>query len=318
VTLNWSAVGGAAGYGVLRSTISGGPYTQVASQTTTTYSDTGLTNGTTYYYVVRAFGASQESVNSAQVSATPAVPLPSPNAALPAAGRFLVLDAQTAAQQFANGAAVTSWQDISGNARHAVASGATTPVLVTNAINGQAVLRFDGVDDHLALPSGFQDFTAGMSLYVVMRPSALTNSFKVVALGNGAGQQNIGLGRAGSTAGFQFFNTNAGGAYSWFDTPSGLSAGEVSVVSVQQDGGAAGGVSYAELTKNGALLFGQQVYVPPVVTRAVNYIGKSYWNEGMFQGDIAEIILYNRKLSAQEHSAVQTYIASKYGLSVLP
>ena len=32
-----------------------------------------------------------------------------------------------------------------------------------------------------------------------------------------------------------------------------------------------------------------------MATRAVNYIGKSYWNEGMFQGDIAEIILYNRK-----------------------
>jgi hypothetical protein len=56
--------------------------------------------------------------------------------------------------------------------------------------------------------------------------------------------------------------------------------------------------------------------VPPVTTRAVNYIAKSYWAEGMFQGDIAEIILYNRKLSAQEHAAVQTYVANKYGLTL--
>ncbi len=318
VTVTWSAVGGATGYRVYRGTTSGGPYALIASPTTTNHADTGLTNGTTYYYVVRAFNATLVSVDSQQVSATPAVVLPGPDPALPAAGRFLVLDAQTAALQFANGAAVTSWSDISGNARHAVASGITTPVLMTSAINGRPVLRFDGVDDHFTLPSGFQDFTAGMSLYVVMRPNGLSYGFKIVTLGNGAGQQNIGLGRAGDTAGFQFFNTNASGTFSWFNTPSGLAVGEASLISVQQDGGAAGNLSYAEVTKNGVALLGQNVYVPPVATRSLNYIGKSYWSDGMFQGDIAEIILYNRKLSAAEHAAVKTYIANKYSLSITP
>ena len=314
--LSWAAVSGATGYRVYRGTTSGGPYALVASPTATSYSNTGLTNGTTYYYVVRTFNGTLESVNSAQVSATPSAPLPSPDPALPAAGRLLVLDAQTAALQFANGAAVTTWSDISGNARHAAASGGTTPVLATNTINGKPALRFDGVDDHFTLPSGFQDFTAGMSLYVVMRPSVLTNSFKVVALGNGAGAQNVGLGRAGQTAGFQFFNTNADGQYSWFNTVGGLTAGEASLIAVQQDGGAAGSFSYAELAKNGVALLGQQMFVPPVAARSLNYIAKSYWNEGMFQGDIAELILYNRKLTAQENGAVQTYLASKYGLSL--
>jgi fibronectin type 3 domain-containing protein len=316
VVLSWSAVSGATGYRVLRGTISGGPYTQVASPAGTSHSDSGLTNGTAYYYVVRAFNASLESPNSQQVSATPVVPLPEPNPALPASGRFLVLDAQTAALQFANGAAVTAWQDISGNARHAAASGSTTPVLVTNAINGQPVLRFDGVDDHLTLPSGFQDFTAGMSLYVVKRPSVLTPGFKIVALGNGAGQHNIVLGRAGSTSGLQYFTTNAGGEYAWFNTPSGLAAGEASLVSVLQDGGSAGSLALAEVAKNGVALFAQQVFVPPVTVRSINYIARSYWAEGMFQGDIAEIVLYNRKLTAQEHANVKAYLAGKYGLSV--
>jgi hypothetical protein len=55
-----------------------------------------------------------------------------------------------------------------------------------------------------------------------------------------------------------------------------------------------------------------------VTTRSTNYIGKTYWNEGMFQGDISEVILYNRKLNAAEHAAVKAYIAGKYGLSVAP
>jgi fibronectin type 3 domain-containing protein len=317
-TLNWSAVGGAVSYRVLRSTVSGGPYTLVASPSVPTHVDNGLTNGTTYYYVVRTFNGAIESANSQQVAATPSVVLPGPDPALPAAGRLLVLDAQVAAQQFANGASVTTWSDISGNSQHATGSGAASPVLVTNALNGRPALRFDGVDDHFVLPSGFQDFTAGMSLYVVMRPSGLTQGFKIVALGNGAGQQNIGVGRAGGTPGFQVFNTNANGQYSWYDTASGLVVGEASVVSVLQDAGAPGNSSYSELTKNGAVLLGQNMFVPPVTTRSTNYIGKTYWNEGMFQGDISEVILYNRKLNAAEHAAVKAYIAGKYGLSVAP
>jgi fibronectin type 3 domain-containing protein len=321
VAVSWGAVSGATGYRVLRGSTSGGPYTLIASPTTTSYSNTGLTNGTTYYYVVRAFNGTQESANSAQVSATPSAPLPNPDASLPAAGRLLVLDAQTAAQQFGNGAAVTTWSDISGGARHASAGGASSPVLVTNAINGRSVLRFDGVDDHMTLPSGFQDFTAGMSLYIVMRPSAVPAfSFKIFALGNGPGQQNIGLARGvEASPGLLMWNSNAAGEYSWFASSGGLLAGETSLVSVLQDGGTVGGVSYAELGKNGVTLAGQNLFVPPVATRAVNYIAKSFWStEGPFQGDIAEIILYNRKLSAAEHAGVKSYIANKYGLSIAP
>ena len=72
VSLTWSASTGATSYNVKRSTTSGGPYTQMASPTTTSFTDTGLTNGTTYYYVVSAVNATGQSANSNQVSATPA------------------------------------------------------------------------------------------------------------------------------------------------------------------------------------------------------------------------------------------------------
>jgi hypothetical protein len=56
---------------VKRSTTNGGPYTTIASRTTTGYTDTGVSNGTTYYYVVTAVNGGGESGNSSQVSATP-------------------------------------------------------------------------------------------------------------------------------------------------------------------------------------------------------------------------------------------------------
>lgn len=69
IDLTWNAVAGAASYNVLRSLTSGGPYSQVASVTTTSHSDTGLSASTTYFYVVRAV-AGCESGNSNQASAT--------------------------------------------------------------------------------------------------------------------------------------------------------------------------------------------------------------------------------------------------------
>ncbi|OMC74041.1 fibronectin type III domain-containing protein, partial [Paenibacillus odorifer] len=73
VSLSWTASSSAISYTVKRATTSGGPYTTVATGlTSTSYTNTALTNGTTYHYVVSATNSVGESVNSGQASATPA------------------------------------------------------------------------------------------------------------------------------------------------------------------------------------------------------------------------------------------------------
>jgi fibronectin type 3 domain-containing protein len=71
VSLNWTASAGATNYITKRSTINGGPYTDIATNASTSYVNTGLVNGVTYFYVVSALGAGGESANSSQTSATP-------------------------------------------------------------------------------------------------------------------------------------------------------------------------------------------------------------------------------------------------------
>jgi autotransporter-associated beta strand protein len=73
VTLSWSASDGTTAYNVKRSTISGGSYTNIASPTTNNYTDTGVSYGTTYYYVVSSTNVFGESTNSAQVSAVESI-----------------------------------------------------------------------------------------------------------------------------------------------------------------------------------------------------------------------------------------------------
>jgi len=79
VYLTWTASSGATSYSVKRGASSGGPYAPVGTAASTTYTDTGLVNGTTGYYVVSALNAVGEGVPSSEVSATPTAPILSYN-----------------------------------------------------------------------------------------------------------------------------------------------------------------------------------------------------------------------------------------------
>src|SRR5215472_7028333 len=78
VSLSWGPSVEASSYHVKRATTAGGPYETIAclAATTTNFTDTGLVDGTTYYYVVSAAYAGNpnsggESANSVEVIATP-------------------------------------------------------------------------------------------------------------------------------------------------------------------------------------------------------------------------------------------------------
>ena len=77
VTLTWNASADAVGYNVYRGTVSGGPYTMINSSLdgTTTYTDSTVVSGATYYYVATAVNSeSQESGYSNQVTVVSPTP----------------------------------------------------------------------------------------------------------------------------------------------------------------------------------------------------------------------------------------------------
>jgi RHS repeat-associated protein len=74
VALSWSGSADAKSFTIKRGTASGGPYSIVAAGIKGTYSvNTGLIEGTPYYYVITAVSDCGESTPSAEVSAVPAI-----------------------------------------------------------------------------------------------------------------------------------------------------------------------------------------------------------------------------------------------------
>jgi hypothetical protein len=76
VNLSWQGNFWTASYNIYRSPVKGGGYVKIGSSKTTSFADSTVTNGTTYYYVVRGVdGLGNEGDNSNEASATPAFPI---------------------------------------------------------------------------------------------------------------------------------------------------------------------------------------------------------------------------------------------------
>jgi hypothetical protein len=71
VALSWSASATATNYYIKRSLTTGNGYTTIATNASVAFTNTGLNNGTLYYFVVSAANASGESGNSTEAGARP-------------------------------------------------------------------------------------------------------------------------------------------------------------------------------------------------------------------------------------------------------
>ena len=85
VSLTWTAPSGATGYNLLRGTTSG-VYDTITKTASTSYTDTTVIGGTTYYYVVQATNVGGASPNSIETNATPTIAPPGATTGLVAVG----------------------------------------------------------------------------------------------------------------------------------------------------------------------------------------------------------------------------------------
>ncbi|MDQ0902296.1 MULTISPECIES: pectinesterase family protein [unclassified Paenibacillus] len=112
VTIRWNQVAGALSYDVKRSTENGRNYeTVVSGVTDLQYTDSTVSNGTSYYYVVSAASPATASANSASVQV---VPVPSGAPAIPDSIQAVAGNAQV----------ILTWREVSGAVSYTVKRGA--------------------------------------------------------------------------------------------------------------------------------------------------------------------------------------------------
>ena len=194
-----------------------------------------------------------------------------------------------------DGTAVSSWGDSSASGIALTqATSANQPIFKTNIINGQPVVRFDGSNDRLRAAS-----TLGLSqpntIFIVVGNwnSSTAGNLVDVATGDGARQlvaydTGVALGFYAGTG----FVSDAPATHPGYICISALFNGASSTINVN---------GTQVLTGNpGSNGLGQPT------------IGSDGGNA--FGGDIAEIIVFNRALTALERAHVENYLGNKYGI----
>ena len=271
--------------------------------TTTSYFDTGLAMGTQYYYRVRASNLTGSSDYS---NATNAMTLNS-GADMPLGELALWLKADAGMTQGGMTAPISFWADQSGNGNDAGQSNLVNrPMWAPEVAGDRPVVRFDGESDFFNLP-GFMGGLTQAEAFVVLKVGAWSpgNSQGFWHMGNSDYGDLVTYPGADGSINDDFGSTNLLG----LGIPAQpITQFHVYNVSAQNESWAAWINCYSLYQTN----------VNEFDFNGSCYLGASGPAGGgpssYFLGDMAEVLVFNRALTADERMAVNGYLNGKYRL----
>jgi autotransporter-associated beta strand protein len=282
VALNWNASDGATSYNVKRSLTNGGPYTVIANPSTTNYTDTAVTNGTRYYYVVSALNANGESSDSLQISAIPDIELQ----------LELKFDETSG----------TNAADSSGHDRDGTLVNSATFVsgIISNAID------FNGTNGYVSLPQGMLTNLSDFTIATWVNPDSISMWSRIFDFGSGPTTNMFLTPRSGDGT-VRFAITIGGGNNEQrIDGNAPLPAGTWTHVAVTFSG------TLGTLYVNGSPVGTNSMMVLSPSTLGAttqNWIGRSqYSGDPYLNGRVDEFRIYNRALAPSEISSLFTNV----------
>lgn len=210
-----------------------------------------------------------------------------------------------------------AWHDASGKGRHL-----TQPVADARPTRlpagGTAVVRFDGLDDHLRavkLAAELKEFT----VFVVTAPRQNPGGFRGVLALNAAGGRDYETGLTldfgpGPSTRFNALNVEGRGFGTWRNLLTGdYPMGELRTLEVTGD------AKLIRLNVDGKPAGERPRDGKPVSLNEITIGARYYTNgpgaqkvDGFGRWDVAEVLVYGRALSADELKKMRTYLDAKY------
>lgn len=207
-----------------------------------------------------------------------------------------------------SGSAVTSWADTGNGVSFTTATGlGTSPTLVNSGLNGKPVIRFNGTSDSLQALwcNPCNDLGDSFTLFIVT--AGATNPVGLFESHPGGG----------NTARFYHHATpNAEVFELWHGAPvvpvTLHSSG--SVVAIRANTSPTRSLDILEWSEFGAVTTSGSNASTTTISWANPAIGEIYNNVAFFNGDIAEVVIYDDVLSDADLHAVAEALAFSYGI----
>ena len=296
ITLDWADAANAATYNVKRSLTNGGPYIIIATNVlTSTFTDTGRSAGTTYYYVVSSVNVAGESANSAQDSAAPSDLL-----------LHLRLDEITG----------TAAADSSGNGFPATTVNA--PTWTAGKINN-ALTFASASSQYATLPSGVVSTLNDFTVCAWVKVNSFATWPRIFDFGTSTANYMFlttqYTGTTPNAAKPRFAIRTAAVSEQGINSSIALTAGTWTHIAVAQTS------NTVTLYINGAVAgtnTGVTLRASSLGTTTLNYLGKSQWNDPYLDGSIDDFRIYSRALSQSEITTFQTALAAPQNLALSP
>ncbi len=205
----------------------------------------------------------------------------------------------------ADGAAVASWPDSSGNGHAATqATAAAQPIYKASGLNGKPALRFNGSSQYLTLGDLSGLFPAAASLFIVATYNGLQNQCLYSTSPYDSASQ--------TGDDYSYFQSNGGGYFSQFRTPRTAQFGPMPSTGSNLFSLVSGPSSF-EVWVNQV----NNVALSSTFAPGTNHlIGHSNCaaNTAYLLGDISEIIAYSAALSQADRQNVEGYLKAQYGI----
>jgi hypothetical protein len=220
----------------------------------------------------------------------------------------------------ANNTSVATWSDQSGNGYDATQGGsAARPTFIASGLNGLPVVRFDGTDDTLTLSAsslGMLRNVAGATIFSVIRYSTNATTEGLIFIANNTTSNFRVMMRKNSTSRFETYGRRLDS-----DTFQNVISSSI---------------NNSNFRIHSALFNFQNTLLQQFINGALDgqktdfqtsgntsdtdsnniRIGNAVTVSSILNGDIAEIIVYNRALNTSELAQVHRYLSRKWGIQL--